>query len=139
MEATENIQNALIALKKSYKSKMTFKRHHSDRYMRVKEAWRYPRGIDNRLRKQYSGMPQMPQIKFKKPDVIRNLLPNGMYEVIIYNLNDLNALISVNKQFCATIAHCVGARKRVQIVNQAQLYGITVTNAKARLMEAIEE
>ena len=139
MEAAENIQSTLIALKNAYKSKLTFKRHHCDRYKRVKAAWRYPRGIDNRLRKQYSGMQQLPQIKFKKPSVIRNLLPNGMYEVIVQNLKDLNALISVNKRFCATIAHNVGARMRVQIVNQAQLYGITVTNAKARLMEAIEE
>eukprot|EP00965_Chrysotila_dentata_P204573 6182417-Pleurochrysis_carterae.AAC.1 len=31
-----------------------FKRHQSDEYVKVKESWRRPRGIDSRQRKKYA-------------------------------------------------------------------------------------
>lgn len=139
MESSFTKANPLLVIKDAYKKKHHFKRHHSFRYKRVGESWRYPRGIDNRYRKQFSGMPVLPGKIYKKPGIIRHMLPNGMREVVIRNVNDLEALASVNRRYCATIEHSVGARKRVEIVNQAKLLGIHITNEKARLMEAIEE
>lgn len=131
--------NPLLLIREGLKKKPEFKRYHSDRYMKLKESWRRPRGIDSRIRKKHKGTPVMPNKRFRKPAILRDLLPNGLREVVIYNVNDLKALTSVNKRYCATIASEVSARKRIQIVNEAKLLNICVTNEKARLMEAIDE
>lgn len=131
--------NPLLLVREEFKKKPAFKRHHSDRYMRVKESWRVPRGLDNRMRKKHLGMPVMPGKRYGKPAIIRHILPNGLREVVVRNVDDLRALTSVNRRYCATIEHSVSARKRIEIVNEAKLLGICVTNAKARLMEAIDE
>lgn len=81
----------------------------------------------------------MPGKRFSTPEILKDILPCGLREVLVYNINDLRALTSVNRRYCATIASTVGARSRVEIVNEAKILGIHVTNAMARLMEAIQE
>merc|ERR1712110_1331918 len=41
-----------------------FRRHQTDRFMRVPESWRKPKGIDNSTRRRYSGTMTMPNIGF---------------------------------------------------------------------------
>jgi len=134
-----NKPNPLLIFKNEYKKKPAFNRYHSDRYLRLKPSWRRPRGIDSRMRKKHSGMPVMPSKRYKKSEIVRHILPNGLREVVIHNVDELRALTSVNRRYCATIGHAISARKRVEIVNEARLLGICVTNEKARLMEAINE
>ncbi len=134
------IRSTLIKIREDFKKhKPTFKRYHSERYKRVKESWRKPRGLDNKMRKKYRGVPEMPGKRYGKPAVIKDILPCGFREVIIRNLDDLRALASLKERYCGTIFHGVGARKRIEIVNEAENYGIHLTNAKAKLMEFIEE
>lgn len=131
--------NPLLSLREEYIRKPAFNRYHSDRYMRVKQSWRKPRGLDNRARKKYKGCPALPGKRYKKPAVIRHLLPNGLREVVIRNVDDLKALTCLNRRYCATVATSVSARTRIAIVNEAQLLGICVTNDRARVMEAVAE
>lgn len=132
--------NPLLLIRDEFKAKKpAFKRYHSDRYKRLGESWRKPRGLDNRMRKKHRGMPVMPGKRYGRPAILRDILPNGLREVVVRNVNDLHALISVNRRYCATIEHSVSARRRIEIVNEAKLLGICVTNAKARLMEAVGE
>lgn len=41
-----------------------FKRHHSDRYFRVGESWRKPKGIDSAVRRRFRGTVRMPKIGY---------------------------------------------------------------------------
>lgn len=139
MEESFTKPNPLLLLRAEKAKKKVFKRYHSDRYMRLRTTWRHPRGLDNRVRKKHRGVPEMPGKRYKTPELLKDLLPCGLREVIVRNLSDLKALTSVNRRYCATIASTVGARTRVEIVNEAKLLGIHVTNAMARLMESIQE
>lgn len=131
--------NPLVEIREAFARKRVFARHHSDRYKRVKPSWRRPHGIDSNVRKGRKGEREMPGIRFKKPDEIRHLLPNGLRKVRIFNINDLTPLASLNRFYCGEIAHAVGAKKRIAIVNRAKELGICLLNGNARLIQSIEE
>lgn len=129
----------LLNLKKDTGKRKVFKRYHSDRFKKLRTTWRHPRGLDNRVRKMHRGCPELPGKRFEAPAILKHILPCGLRQVIIHTVDDLRALTSVNRRYCATIASTVGARSRINIVNEARLLGIHVTNAMARLMEAVQE
>eukprot|EP00088_Acartia_fossae_P008895 TRINITY_DN14288_c0_g1_i1.p2 TRINITY_DN14288_c0_g1~~TRINITY_DN14288_c0_g1_i1.p2 ORF type:complete len:148 (+),score=6.95 TRINITY_DN14288_c0_g1_i1:82-525(+) len=110
------------------------KRHHSERFKRVKEAWRKPRGIDNRTRRRFKGTRAMPKIGFGTDRRTRNRLQtNGLYKFTIKNEKELEALLMHNDQYCAEIAACVGQKMRIVLIERARQLGVRVVNAKGRL------
>ncbi|KAN0100663.1 Memo-like domain containing protein [Tylopilus felleus] len=120
-------------IKKRTKS---FKRHQSDRYHSVKEAWRKPKGIDNRVRRRFKGQLPMPKIGYGSNKKTRHLLPNGYKKFLVSNVKEVDILLMHNKSYAAEIAHNVSSRNRTLILERAKALGVKVTNPAARLRPA---
>jgi large subunit ribosomal protein L32e len=118
--------------------KPDFRRQESWRYKRVKENWRKPRGIDNKMRKKVKGWPPSPEAGYRSPKEIRGLHPSGYEEVRIQTVEDLTKIDP--KTQAIRIAHTIGAKKRVEISTKAEERGIHVLNPrKVKELEEIEE
>lgn len=66
--------------RKIVKKKVTkFKRHQSDRFMRVSESWRRPKGIDGRVRRKFKGAIKMPNIGYGSNKKTRDLVSLCQY------------------------------------------------------------
>merc|ERR1711915_154580 len=115
------------------KTKKKFKRPQSDRFMRVKENWRKPKGIDNRVRRRFKGQTRMPNIGFGSDKRTRHMLPNGFRKVLVHNVKDLEVLMMHHRSYCGEIGHRVSSKKRKAIVERANQLSIRLTNGFARL------
>lgn len=115
------------------KHRKQFKRHHSDRYMRVGESWRKPKGIDSPVRLQYRGNIVQPNVGYGSNKKTRYLMPSGHKAFLVKNLKDLDVLLMHTRSYAAEIAHNVSAKNRVEIVSKAKKMGVKVTNPKGRV------
>jgi large subunit ribosomal protein L32e len=105
-----------------------FKRQESWRYKRLSANWRKPDGIDNKMRKQFSGVPPLVKIGYGGPKLARGLHPSGYIDNLVYNVNDVS-ILDKNKD-AARIAHTVGNKKRLDIIEKAESLGIKLLNGK---------
>ena len=114
--------------KKVSEHRPKFRRQESWRYKRLAENWRKPKGIDNKMRLQVSGVPALVKIGYRGPKASRGLHPSGYVDNLINNVNDL---LKLNKdKDAARIAHTVGKKKRLEIILKAESIGIKVLNGK---------
>ncbi|THY56765.1 ribosomal protein L32e [Aureobasidium pullulans] len=110
-----------------------FKRHQSDRFMRVDPSWRKPKGIDNAMRRRFKGQAVMPKIGYGANKKTRHMMPSGHKAFLVNNVRELDLLLMHNRTYAAEISHAVSARKRIDIVARAKQLGVKVTNAKAKI------
>ena len=131
----------LMKLKKKMSQKRPkFRRFESWRFVRIKDHWRKPKGIDNHMRLNLRGWPKVVNVGYRSPKQVRHLHPSGNEEVAVHNIGDL-AIIDPETQV-ARIGGSVGTKKRINIVREADLRSIRVLNpGKARkiLLEETEE
>ncbi len=122
------INEELLAARKKISGKRPrFIRQESWRYDKLAENWRKPKGKDNKMRKQTSGMPALVKIGYRGPKAARGLHPSGYTDNVIYNVNELAGLDP--KKDAARLAHTVGRRKRLEIIAKATERGIKVLNS----------
>ncbi len=120
-------EELLAARKKISVKRPRFIRQESWRYDKLAENWRKPKGKDNKMRKQTSGMPAIVKIGYRGPKAARGLHPSGYTDNLIYNVNELARLDP--KKDAARLAHTVGKRKRLEIIAKATERGIKILNS----------
>ncbi len=113
-----------------------FARFESWRFVRLKDQWRKPKGVDNHMRIQNRGWPRVVKPGYRGPRAVRGLHPSGYEEVMVYNVGDLS-LIDVETQV-ARIGGSVGTKKRVAILTEAISQKIKVLNP-GRALDLVEK
>merc|ERR1712100_433761 len=98
-----------------------FPRFQADRFKRMNQAWRKPRGIDCRVRRKFKGSTLLPSVGY------------GFNKFLVQSPADLEMLLMHNEKYAVEIAHNVGAKKRKEIVERADQLKLFVTNRFSRL------
>jgi large subunit ribosomal protein L32e len=119
-------EELLAPRKKVAQRRPKFIRQESWRYDRIAENWRKPKGKDNKVRKQKSGMPAIVKVGYRGPRAARGLHPSGYSDNLVHNTAELAKLDP--KKDAARIGHTVGRKKRIEIVNKAVQLGVKVLN-----------
>jgi large subunit ribosomal protein L32e len=112
--------------KKVSEHRPKFVRQESWRYDRLAENWRKPKGKDNKMRLQVSGVPRLVKVGYGGPKEVRGLHPSGYTDNLVFNINDLLSLDS--KKDAIRIGHVVGKLKRKEILDKSVELGIKVLN-----------
>jgi len=133
---TTTPQKALRIRERAKRKKPEFARHESWRYTRLKENWRRPRGLDNKMRRKIKGWPPMVSTGYRGPKVARGMHPSGYKEVLVYNADEIKKVDP--KTEAVRIAHAVGKRKRMRILIEARRKKVVVLNFR-QVKEAAEE
>jgi large subunit ribosomal protein L32e len=121
-------EKALKLRKRVKAKKPNFVRQESWKYVRLKENWRRPHGLDNKVRKRFKGWPARVSAGYRGPKIARALHPSGFKDVLVYNADDLKQIDAATQ--AVRIAHAVGQRKRVQILTEARKKKIVVLNQR---------
>src|SRR5512136_2594226 len=85
-------KKALKIRKRIKKGKPKFVRPESWRYVRLKENWRNPKGLDHKVRLMYKGWPPAAGSGYGGPKKSRGLHPSGYTEVLVYNVEQLSQI-----------------------------------------------
>lgn len=120
-------KDLLQARKKVADARPKFVRQESWRYDRLAENWRKPKGKDNKMRKQLSGVPPIVKIGYRGPKKARHLHPSGYIDHLVFTVNDLGKLDPAKD--AARLAHTLSIRKRKEIVEKGNSLGIKILNA----------
>ena len=112
------------------KRKPTYKRQQSNQFAKFKNdtKWRRPKGLGNKNRRNRRGHIGMVQVGFGSPKEVKGLNKAGFKEIIVKNIDGLKN-IDVKKE-CVVIARTVGARKKIEILNEVKKLKLNVSNVK---------
>jgi len=139
VEATPQVDvRELLKLRESIrKSRPKFLRQESWRYVRLKEGWRKPKGIDSKMRKMVKGWPRLVKIGYRTPAAARGLHPSGFRDVLVSTVGELEKL---NPETDAVrLSATLGARRRLELIKRAEELGLKVLNPRGiRLLKTKE-
>merc|ERR1711998_803971 len=110
-----------------------FKRFQSDRFMRVGESWRRPKGIDCAMRRKFKGTAPMPNIGYGSDKRTRHMLRNGFYKFRVRSPAEVEMLLMHNGVYACEIAKQISARNRKKIIQRCDELNVKVLNRMARM------
>jgi len=132
------MRKALALRARTKASKPSFNRPESWRYIRLKENWRRPRGLDHKMRRRFKGWPPTVNTGYRGPNETRGLHPSGLREVIVHNMDEVHGIDCETQ--AVRIAHTVGRRKRARIITEARRKRIRILNLKeSKILEKEKE
>ncbi|XP_048190974.1 60S ribosomal protein L32-like [Perognathus longimembris pacificus] len=129
----------MAALRPLVKPKIVKKRtkkficHQSDRYVKIKQNWQKPKGMENRVWRRFKGQILMSNIDYGSIKKTKHMLPSGFQKFLVHNIKELEVLLICNKSYCAKITHNVSSKNQKAIMERAAQLAIRVTNPNARL------
>merc|ERR1711966_237670 len=103
-----------------------FKRHQSDRFKRVDESWRRPKGIDSVVRRKFRGKILMPNIGYGSNKKTKHMLKSGFKKFLVHNFAELELLMMHNTTYAAEVTHDVSLKTRTLINQRADELDIRV-------------
>lgn len=125
---TDTEKRRLLRLRRRLNSsRPDFYAFESWRFKKIKERWRRPRGIDNKMRNNEKGWPKVANVGWGGPAAVRGLHPSGLEEVLVYNVADLEQVTP--ETHVARIGGNVGGKKKAAIIEEAEKRGIRVLNS----------
>ncbi|MCI4438865.1 50S ribosomal protein L32e [archaeon] len=124
----KEVKKKLKRLLKEKKKIPKFIRQESWRYARLKESWRRPKGIDNKVRLEVKGWPARVKIGYRSPKDIRGLHPSGLKPVLVQNKDQLSELEKIKEKVIVVISSKVGRKKKREITEMAKQLGLKVSN-----------
>jgi len=120
-------QKEKLKLRKQIKRRTPeFLREEWFRYKRIPKNWRRPDGISSKMRINLKYRPSKVRVGFRGPKEVRGLHSSGFEEIIVHNVNDLEA-IDPNKQ-AVRIGSSVGTKKRMDIEKKAEELDVRILN-----------
>ena len=135
-EQDRKIKKEMKPRRRIRRKKPNFVRPESWRYVRLKENWRRPRGLDHKMRIRYRGWPPRVSSGYGGPRTTRGFHPSGYKEILAYNVE---ALEGVDPRIqVVRIAHTVGKRKKARILAEAKKKKIFILNVKEALPKKAE-
>lgn len=111
---------------KMNKKRPKFMRLNVQGLKRLKDSWRRPKGLDNKIRMCRKGYPEVISIGYRSPRMVRGLHPSRLKEVLVHRVKELERLDP--KKHCVRIASSVGRRKREEILKKASEMKLKVLN-----------
>ncbi len=121
------IDDEIRRLMEERKKKPWFRRQQWWQYAKLRhKGWRRPRGVHSKMRRHFGYRPPVVRIGYSSPRKVRGLHPSGFKEVLVYNASQL-AEIDASRE-AIRIAHSVGRKKRMEIIEKADEMGIKVLN-----------
>ena len=144
IDMSDGEKRRLMRIKKRMSQKRPhFRQFEEWRLVRIKDHWRKPKGIDNKMRQKRKGWPRTVNVGFRSPKAVRHLHPSGKEEVAVFNVGDLT-IVEPETQV-ARIGGTVGGRKRRAILKEALELGIRILNPgvidleEEEVLEEVEE
>jgi large subunit ribosomal protein L32e len=103
-----------------------FRRQESWKYDKLSEAWRRPKGLDNKMRKETKGVPPTVKVGYGTPKTIRGLHPSGLRPVMVSNVEQVERL--PDQDVIVVISARVGRSTKRAITDKARSIGVRVAN-----------
>lgn len=116
-----------VELRNALKAKKPhFRNHNSHKIKRATNAYRRPKGLQNKMRLNHKSYSRQVSIGFRSPVEARGMTRDGLWPVVVANVKQL-AELEAGKHG-VVLASGLGMRKRAAIAQEAAKLKLTVIN-----------